>query len=75
VKDLVNGSGIVFHDRGTHVLKGVPGQWQLFAPVGERDLREDLRTDDQEPIPDQLVDRLTGRPRLTRTLLRMARKR
>ena len=75
VKDLVNGSGIVFHDRGTHVLKGVPGQWQLFAPVGERDPREDLRTDDQEPVPDQLVDRLTGRPRLTRTLLRMARKR
>ena len=26
VKDLVNGSGIVFNDRGTHVLKGVPGK-------------------------------------------------
>ncbi|WP_169714704.1 adenylate/guanylate cyclase domain-containing protein [Mycobacterium celatum] len=34
VKDLVNGSGIVFEDRGTHVLKGVPGEWKLFAPVG-----------------------------------------
>jgi class 3 adenylate cyclase len=33
VKDLVNGSGIVFQDRGTHVLKGVPGEWKLFAPV------------------------------------------
>jgi class 3 adenylate cyclase len=31
VKDLVNGSGIAFHDRGTHVLKGVPGEWRLFA--------------------------------------------
>lgn len=31
VKDLVNGSGIAFRDRGTHVLKGVPGQWRLFA--------------------------------------------
>jgi class 3 adenylate cyclase len=31
VKDLVNGSGITFHDRGTHELKGVPGQWRLFA--------------------------------------------
>ena len=31
VKDLVNGSGIAFHDRGTHQLKGVPGEWRLFA--------------------------------------------
>jgi class 3 adenylate cyclase len=31
VKDLVVGSGISFADRGTHVLKGVPGEWRLFA--------------------------------------------
>jgi class 3 adenylate cyclase/pimeloyl-ACP methyl ester carboxylesterase len=31
VKDLVIGSNIEFVDRGAHVLKGVPGQWQLFA--------------------------------------------
>jgi class 3 adenylate cyclase len=31
VKDLVAGSGIVFADRGTHELKGVPGEWRLFA--------------------------------------------
>jgi class 3 adenylate cyclase len=31
VKDLVFGSGIEFRDRGTHVLKGVPGEWRLFA--------------------------------------------
>jgi pimeloyl-ACP methyl ester carboxylesterase len=31
VKDLVAGSGIRFTDRGTHVLKGVPGEWRLFA--------------------------------------------
>lgn len=30
VKDLVAGSGIDFQDRGRHVLKGVPGEWQLF---------------------------------------------
>jgi len=29
VKDLVVGSGIGFEDRGTHVLKGVPGEWRL----------------------------------------------
>ena len=31
VKDLVAGSGIGFADRGLHELKGVPGEWQLFA--------------------------------------------
>jgi class 3 adenylate cyclase len=31
VKDLVAGSGIRFADRGTHVLKGVSGEWHLFA--------------------------------------------
>jgi class 3 adenylate cyclase len=31
VKDLVAGSGIEFDDRGEHELKGVPGDWQLFA--------------------------------------------
>jgi class 3 adenylate cyclase/pimeloyl-ACP methyl ester carboxylesterase len=31
VKDLVLGSGIEFDDRGTHALKGVEGEWRLFA--------------------------------------------
>jgi class 3 adenylate cyclase len=31
VKDLVVGSGFRFDDRGTHDLKGVPGEWRLFA--------------------------------------------
>jgi class 3 adenylate cyclase len=31
VKDLVAGSGIEFYERGTAELKGVPGEWQLFA--------------------------------------------
>ena len=31
VKDLVAGSGIAFEDRGAHELKGVPGEWRLFA--------------------------------------------
>lgn len=31
VTDLVAGSGIKFDDRGTHALKGVPGEWQLYA--------------------------------------------
>ena len=32
--DLVVGSGIAFVDRGTHALKGVPGEWQLYAVDG-----------------------------------------
>jgi class 3 adenylate cyclase len=31
VKDLVAGSGIEFKERGVHELKGVPGEWQLYA--------------------------------------------
>jgi len=31
VKDLVAGSGIEFRDRGLAALKGIPGEWQLFA--------------------------------------------
>jgi class 3 adenylate cyclase len=31
VTDLVAGSGIEFADRGVHTLKGVPGDWQLYA--------------------------------------------
>jgi pimeloyl-ACP methyl ester carboxylesterase len=31
VVDLVAGSGLTFADRGEHALKGVPGEWQLFA--------------------------------------------
>ena len=34
VKDLVVGSGIAFEDRGTHALKGVPGEWRLLSVVG-----------------------------------------
>lgn len=31
VVDLVTGAGLEFEDRGRHQLKGVPGEWQLFA--------------------------------------------
>jgi class 3 adenylate cyclase len=31
VKDLVVGSGIGFEERGAHKLKGVPGEWRLYA--------------------------------------------
>jgi class 3 adenylate cyclase len=31
VKDLVAGSGVEFEDRGAAELKGVPGEWKLYA--------------------------------------------
>jgi class 3 adenylate cyclase len=31
LRDLVIGSGLEFEDRGPHQLKGVPGEWHLFA--------------------------------------------
>jgi pimeloyl-ACP methyl ester carboxylesterase len=31
VRDLVVGSGIAFADRGARELKGVPGEWRLYA--------------------------------------------
>jgi adenylate cyclase len=36
LRDLVAGSGLEFSDRGLHKLKGVPGEWHLWAVV--RDL-------------------------------------
>ena len=31
VRDLVAGSGIEFHERGLHTLKGVPEPWRIYA--------------------------------------------
>jgi class 3 adenylate cyclase len=40
VKELVVGSGLRFEDRGAHALRGVEGEWRLFAldrePVSAR---------------------------------------
>ena len=34
VRDLVAGSGIEFEERGERELKGVPGEWRLYAVCG-----------------------------------------
>jgi class 3 adenylate cyclase/pimeloyl-ACP methyl ester carboxylesterase len=33
VRDLVAGSGIKFEPRGSHALRGIPGEWQLLAAL------------------------------------------
>jgi class 3 adenylate cyclase len=35
LRDLVIGSGLAFEDRGAHQLKGVPGEWRLFAVASQ----------------------------------------
>jgi class 3 adenylate cyclase len=39
VRELVDGTGLEFADRGLHVLKGLPGQRQLYALVRPRGAR------------------------------------
>jgi class 3 adenylate cyclase len=36
LRDLVIGSGLEFEERGGHELKGVPGEWRLFAVASAR---------------------------------------
>ncbi len=33
VRDVVSGSGLEFEERGSHVLKGVPGEWHVFRAL------------------------------------------
>jgi pimeloyl-ACP methyl ester carboxylesterase len=41
IGDLVVGSGIGFAARGSHELKGVPGEWQLLAVGGDESPADD----------------------------------
>jgi class 3 adenylate cyclase len=36
VRDLLFGSDVGFAERGRHALKGVPGEWELFAIANDR---------------------------------------
>ncbi|HWC14795.1 MAG TPA: response regulator [Actinomycetota bacterium] len=57
VRALIQGSDIRLRERGSHVLKGVPGRWHLFAVEA---MGEDLPGDEgramQPPIGVLLVD-------------------
>ncbi|MEO6351195.1 MAG: adenylate/guanylate cyclase domain-containing protein [Candidatus Limnocylindrales bacterium] len=63
VRELVAGSGLDFDDRGTRELKGVPGEWHLFAlrridpvPIADGDV--------QKQAIDAVVERRIGNRRL-----------
>jgi serine/threonine-protein kinase len=42
LRDIVAGSGWSFENRGGHELKGVPGEWWLYAASGEPPERTDV---------------------------------
>jgi len=51
VRDLVAGSGHDFEDRGTHELRGVPGEWHVYAlvlPQIDQSLAVDAAEDDEQ---------------------------
>ena len=65
VRDLIAGTGMRFADRGRHELRGVPGDWQLFA-VGD-EVIELLEHEDTQTRVDRLSTSLAARvPGLTR---------
>jgi class 3 adenylate cyclase/pimeloyl-ACP methyl ester carboxylesterase len=79
VHDLVMGSALQFEARGRHALKGVPGEWPLFAAVGEED-RSGLpplpTTTQAATITDRAMERMAVRtPRLARLGAQLSRKR
>jgi TolB-like protein/class 3 adenylate cyclase len=59
LRDLVAGSGFEFSDRGLHDLKGLPGEWHLWALDGAAQdavaLRPQLAGDSRPslPLPDK----------------------
>jgi len=67
VRDLVVGSGIEFQSRGTHTLKGVPGDWSLLA------VRDGGKSRQPAEEPDRLAPNLTTPKRGDRLALRIAR--
>jgi len=82
VKDLVMGSGIELADRGTHELKGVPGEWRLFAVQGDQSSTPSVAAGSAAvpAEPPRLADRAAGgiarkAPGLARAGLRALRRR
>jgi pimeloyl-ACP methyl ester carboxylesterase len=79
VKDLVMGSGISLVDRGIHELKGVPGEWRVFAVKGDRDetiLQPIFDSAERPGFTDRAGRRLArSAPGLGRAAVRVLRRR
>jgi class 3 adenylate cyclase len=71
VRDLVVGSGIEFADRGSHELKGVPGEWRLLAVADTFVGGESVGG---SATPDRLAPNATLVTKGDRAALRLARR-
>jgi class 3 adenylate cyclase len=76
VRDLVVGSGLEFHSRGAHELKGVPGTWELFALTDGRTPSVPVAQEPREVRPADRIVLATARraPGLLRMAERLARR-
>jgi class 3 adenylate cyclase len=57
VRDLVAGSGLGFEPRGTHHLKGVPDDWQIYKALPNGQPRRDTRQTERARRSAALVHR------------------
>ncbi len=77
VRDLIAGSGVVTTDRGTHALKGVPGEWQLAAVGAPAPAPAGALLPTSTParrMSDRFAERLAHRyPKVMRAGVRAAR--
>jgi class 3 adenylate cyclase len=82
VRDLVLGSGIDLADRGTHELKGVPGDWRVFevqvdaAGTPTAPARPALEPPDEPAVGDRVARRLVASvPGVVRSTSRLLQRR
>lgn len=73
VRDLVAGSGLSFASHGERQLKGVSGEWELYAVTHSGEQLEDLPQEDsmQTPMDKLAVQAARRTPRLARAALRL----
>lgn len=70
VRDLVVGSGFSFTARGTEILKGVPGEWRLYAVAATPATSNAISEERQFSAGDRALLAVGRRaPRLTRRLI------
>jgi class 3 adenylate cyclase len=72
VRDLASGSGLVFETRGVHELKGVSGEWELFAITRESDAERLPPEDSMQTAMDKFALQAARRtPGLARAAVRI----
>ena len=69
------GSGLSFSDRGARELKGVPGEWRLFA-VSDAEAEPPTVEPERVPMSSRAMIAMARRsPKMASRMVRMARGR